>query len=706
MRFFTAIVSLLCFVLEVSSQNVALNFDGSDDLVQTTYPGISGRNVRTVEARIRTSANCDPQKGGRQQIITDWGAASTGARFTLNIKTNNTLRLEVSGSGIDGKTAINDGKWHHVAVVLSNSTSAPLSLYVDGALERSGNISTTINTGSSVNMRIGQRVDGTNNFTGDIDEVRVFNIARTQKEIQADMNKEYCSQPKGLVAYYKLNDGDAGKTNTSNKTARDNTSGSKNGTLSGFALSGSSSNWVVGDTIKGGDTKAEFDTFACYTYTGPSGKTYTSPGTYTETMKNKAGCDSVITVKLRLGRVFDYKQVTVCDSFVSRLGNIYHSSGLYRDTVVGVTQDGCDSIYLRDVLVRQAKATNESVTACDSLKIESTWFYGDTTLRFTNQANTGCDSVHTIELDIFPTTFSILKEATCDRYTSALKNTYTETGVYQEKLSKANQYGCDSVINLDLTIFQSYDTIEQIMSCDSFVSPTGVVYSSSGEYPESFTSKHGCDSVITYNVEIHPSYKINLTDEGCDSVRVGNQWYFTSQLVTQNLTSSTGCDSTVQTDITVVTVDAGISLDSSTITANEDNAKYVWYDCDKNTALTGGNKQSFVAPYSGLFKVVVTKDNCTVESECVQVRGLSIVSFIHGEILLYPNPSNNSIAIESPRYNIKQVQILSVVGEVVVHKKVENVRNTSIDFELDPGTYIVVILDENDQRYSQRLIVE
>jgi len=132
----------------------------------------------------------------------------------------------------------------------------------------------------------------------------------------------------------------------------------------------------------------------------------------------------------------------------------------------------------------------------------------------------------------------------------------------------------------------------------------------------------------------------------------------------------------------------------------------VWYDCDKNTAVAGGNKQSLFAPYSGLFKVVVTKDNCTVESECVQVRGLGIVSFIHGEILLYPNPSNNSIAIESPRYNMKQVQILTVLGEVVVHKKVENVRNTSIGFELDPGTYIVVILDENDQRYSQRLIVE
>lgn len=706
MRFSTALFIVIMLGNWAVAQNVALNFDGSDDVVQTTFTGISGRNVRTVEARIRTSANCDPQKGGRQQIITDWGAASTGARFTLNIKTNNTLRLEVAGSGIDGKTAINDGKWHHVAVVLSNSTSAPISLYVDGALEQSGNISTTINTGSSVNMRIGQRVDGANNFTGDIDEVRIFNVARTQKEIQADMNKEYCSYPKGLVAYYKLNEGDAGKTNTSNKTAKDYTSGSKNGTLSGFTLSGSSSNWVVGDTITVGDTKADIDTVACYFYKSPSGKTYTSPGTFVETLTNKAGCDSVVTIKLKLGRVFNYKQVATCDSFVSRLGKVYYSSGLYRDTVIGVTQDGCDSIYLRDVLVRQAKTTREMVSACDSQEIQSTLFYSDTTVQYTYQANTGCDSIHTIELDIAPTTFATIKEATCDRYTSSLNNTYTKTGVYTEKLLQANQYGCDSIITLDLTIFEPYDTTESITACDSFVSPTGEVYKTSGDYLESFTSINGCDSVITYDIEVNSSYEISLSDEGCDSIQVGDNWYFTSQLVTQNLTSTTGCDSTVKTDVTVTTLDARITVDSSTITANEDDAQYVWYDCDKNTAVAGGNKKTLVAPYSGSFKVVITKDNCTIESECVQVRGLGVVSFIRGGIFLYPNPSKNSIEIESQRFNLKQVQILSVIGEVVVDKHLPNSKSSLINFELESGTYVVLIRDENDQRYSQRLIVE
>ena len=42
------------------------------------------------------------------------------------------------------------------------------------------------------------------NFQGKIDEVRMWSVARTQDEIQANMNKTLVGNETGLVAYYPM----------------------------------------------------------------------------------------------------------------------------------------------------------------------------------------------------------------------------------------------------------------------------------------------------------------------------------------------------------------------------------------------------------------------------------------------------------------------------------------------------------------------
>ncbi len=73
----------------------ALNFDGSDDYVLTTAQGASGTSARTIEAWVRTAANCIPGTGGGvQQTIVDWGIFATGSRFTFNLLWANAPRIE------------------------------------------------------------------------------------------------------------------------------------------------------------------------------------------------------------------------------------------------------------------------------------------------------------------------------------------------------------------------------------------------------------------------------------------------------------------------------------------------------------------------------------------------------------------------------------------------------------------------------------
>ena len=77
-----------------------------------------------------------------------------------------------------------------------------------------------------------------------LDEVRIWNVARTQSQIQAAMNTELVGTETNLKVYYNFNQGIAGSTNTNRTTFTDRTRSGYDGTLSNFSLSGSTGNWV------------------------------------------------------------------------------------------------------------------------------------------------------------------------------------------------------------------------------------------------------------------------------------------------------------------------------------------------------------------------------------------------------------------------------------------------------------------------------
>lgn len=81
-------------------------------------------------------------------------------------------------------------------------------------------------------------------YRGRIDQVRIYNAELTQANIQADMVSTTSSVPASLMAYYNFNTGTAGGNNAGLTTLTDLSSHANNGTLSNFALTGTTSNWV------------------------------------------------------------------------------------------------------------------------------------------------------------------------------------------------------------------------------------------------------------------------------------------------------------------------------------------------------------------------------------------------------------------------------------------------------------------------------
>ncbi len=75
---------------------------------------------------------------------------------------------------------------------------------------------------------------------------------------------------------------------------------------------------------------------SCDSYTSPSGNyTWTTSGSYLDTLTNSIGCDSIITVNLTiLNSTFNTIQETACNSYASPSGNYtWTTSGTYLDTL-------------------------------------------------------------------------------------------------------------------------------------------------------------------------------------------------------------------------------------------------------------------------------------------------------------------------------------------------------------------------------------
>lgn len=215
----------------------ALSFDGTDDLV-TTQLSISGLSAFTLEGWVY------PRAGGTrigffgQNDAIEFGFSSANA-ITAWTPNGSSLSWTFDNTNFPLNT------WHHVAFVGNGTT---LSLYTDGVLRASGGTATANYGTSTDRFNIGGSVwDNTgNNFDGIIDEVRVWNVARTQVQVQNNMFA-YLDPvtATGLLGSYTFNQGINTGTNTGLLTIPDK-KGSNNGTLTNFnLLSGNStSNFV------------------------------------------------------------------------------------------------------------------------------------------------------------------------------------------------------------------------------------------------------------------------------------------------------------------------------------------------------------------------------------------------------------------------------------------------------------------------------
>ncbi|MHC4249021.1 MAG: LamG domain-containing protein, partial [Planctomycetota bacterium] len=158
----------------------ALFFNGVNGSVRITgYKGITGKAPRTVAAWVRTNS-------GDENPIISWGAGKKGRKYILRLDPDtHALEIDINKGWMAGSTTVDDGLWHHVAVVLPAGATGVTHhrLYVDGRLDAVGSRSArAIDTASDADVRIGEDFSN-RHFRGLMDDVRVYDRALSPGEI-------------------------------------------------------------------------------------------------------------------------------------------------------------------------------------------------------------------------------------------------------------------------------------------------------------------------------------------------------------------------------------------------------------------------------------------------------------------------------------------------------------------------------------------
>lgn len=213
------------------------------------------------------------------------------------------------------------------------------------------------------------------------------------------------------------------------------------------------------------------------------------------------------------------------------LSNIFtgHTITVWPDTttsyvlqqVTDLSTPGCfsmpDTGITIEVLANALINRNVQICPGDSILLGGSMQFVAGVYTDTLQTSSGCDSLVSTTLMLYPSDTLHLSDVSCDP---------GQTGVFTEVLTDIN--GCDSTVITTVTFVDSYITLMESMTCD--VDQAGID-------SISYIAQSGCDSLVITTVIFVSSDTVQLSGATCDPSAAGT--------FVQMLINTGGCDSLV-----------------------------------------------------------------------------------------------------------------------------------------------------------------
>jgi hypothetical protein len=404
-----------------------------------------------------------------------------------------------------------------------------------------------------------------------------------------------------------------------------------------------------------------------------NGLTYNYSGDYIDTLLNVFGCDSILNLHLTiLPSYYSSETVTSCTSYQwSQNSQTYYSSGNYYDTLTSI--NGCDSIIELNLTVFQVDSLTETIISCDSL----TWINGITYFTSTNSPyftltnSNGCDSIINLNLTIIPSTISST-------------NTFS---------SPSSNVSCTGQLIITTTGNPNFD-----ISIDG-----SAPFSSSGYSLQSNLCQgiHELSVVDYCGDTVSQPFVIPI-----DSNYVFNNPFIDSIAVDSLGTTITNCD------IYYNSIDTAF-IDSLWATGNQVNV--IWNIVDSNGSnldtttydLNNGSgvywlQLSVFCPTKAVDDYFTVTQAIYFGNGGAYLVGLEDNPELENSIGLYPNPTSNSVTITFESNSTAHIQLMDAQGKFILENSIVSGQSVSLE-ELERGVYFIS-LEIDNQQYIERII--
>ena len=219
LTFFLLVSILLSSIPALAGDNggSALDFDGTNDWIDATNNGgavnsATNLGLPTRDITLEVWANPRSYSTWRSMVsfFQDNGSFERG--WDLETGSGNRFTFALAGTSGGALTYMSTtntfqpNTWYHIAGTYDGTT---MRIYVNGMLENTSTTESGDISYANSWLAIGMYKDDNEafSFPGQIDEVRIWNVARSQAQIQADMFTELTGSEPNLVSYWNLNEG-------------------------------------------------------------------------------------------------------------------------------------------------------------------------------------------------------------------------------------------------------------------------------------------------------------------------------------------------------------------------------------------------------------------------------------------------------------------------------------------------------------------
>ncbi|MES2285354.1 MAG: T9SS type A sorting domain-containing protein [Bacteroidota bacterium] len=258
----------------------------------------------------------------------------------------------------------------------------------------------------------------------------------------------------------------------------------------------------------------------------------------------------------------------------------------------------------------------------------------------------------------------------------------------------------------------------------------GFVSSSTTTYTVTGTDANNCSNTATNTINVNPlpivtanasitavcaGTTVTLTGGGASTYSwtggvIDGIGFVPSSTTTYTVTGTdvNNCSNTATTTINVDPLpDVTTILNETTISANQSGAVYQWLDCNNGLSpISGATNQSYTATVNGNYAVIVSMNTCSDTSTCVNVNitGISEIPNNNNQLIIFPNPGNGSLTIQSTSDGV--YTIMNESGQQIQLFELNSGNKFTINIEdLSTGIYFIVGFNNNNQMMRQKVVV-